>query len=687
MVPEQELPVLEQLVNIRTRLTALKQNRTGHLDPNHVVEIYASLMHQVMRLNEVRDKAKAERERARQEKKKADAAAAAASASTQVRPALEGSDRAVARSSERERARDEEGKEQDDEDEDEDEDDDDDATETGTTATTGGAGGGGDKVEQATIDENRVDTILNDVFQLLSLFFLRIGKSRESPAAYCQLGTMKRLLTHLNESGIYTEQDILPYQARLVELRALIHHGDPDNLDLDSERLRGTQDEMRDETDRDRAMTRLMLRKWDECDKLVKKLLTSLHHLSPELYPLHQHLITLRRQLAAIAARPDPPPPPRHLAMSSSTGDGSAASISTTTTTTTTTMKSPKQVDVMRILAELRQIEERRTPSGKFVVEVERDPQAEGDATTPTAGSIPGSRGFRATEDGAQAGAEAEAEHATTSEPPRPTPAATKTTTVVIEPPKGQALLSGLLQDNFDICESILALKDEQDVQRGPLRPIYERLSGIKAELDRLTLTHRWTLRETDLYNLQNELARVDALRVDGKFRDPEGNVPKGQIVLMYLLRRCYGLIYRLMASSEPVSEELMPIANKLTTIKRCLTEVAKQGGPYTARDLYPFQLALYQIDRLRTPDGKFLGPAMGSASGQGQGTSAGVKEVVPEGQAILNALLSESHEICEMLLLDEKDEEDEEEGEAPGNEERKSAEREGQGEVHESQS
>lgn len=63
--------------------------------------------------------------------------------------------------------------------------------------------------------------------------------------------------------------------------------------------------------------------------------------------------------------------------------------------------------------------------------------------------------------------------------------------------------------------------------------------------------------------------------------------------VLLYLLRRCYGLCYRLMASSEPISEELMPIANvrsslsslfaltnpfctrkqKLTTVKRCLSE------------------------------------------------------------------------------------------------------------------
>lgn len=38
---------------------------------------------------------------------------------------------------------------------------------------------------------NRVDTTLMDVFQLLSLFFLTIGKSRESPATFCQLATMK----------------------------------------------------------------------------------------------------------------------------------------------------------------------------------------------------------------------------------------------------------------------------------------------------------------------------------------------------------------------------------------------------------------------------------------------------------------------------------------------------------------
>lgn len=78
-------------------------------------------------------------------------------------------------------------------------------------------------------------------------------------------------------------------------------------------------------------------------------------------------------------------------------------------------------------------------------------------------------------------------------------------------------------------------------------------------------------------------LQEIDGMRVNGKFVDAEGNVPTGQLVrqsipfplvcpstdrtclfqvLLYLLRRCFGLCYRLMASSEPISEELMPIAN-----------------------------------------------------------------------------------------------------------------------------
>jgi hypothetical protein len=224
----------------------------------------------------------------------------------------------------------------------------------------------------------------------------------------------------------------------------------------------------------------------------------------------------------------------------------------------------------------------------------------------------------------------------------------------------------------------------------------YDRLCEMRAQLERLVLTHRWTLRETDLYNFQVSLQEIDHMRVDGKFVDAEGNKAEGQTVRfldgatyakhgfrpvcicsggvvrdaclapLQLKRKPDGLIYRLMASSEPISEELMPIANvrgltrpetsglfppqKLSTIKRCctcgcptssslifacpVTEISRFGGPYSPRDLYPYALALNQIDSLRK-DGKFM-----ARDGS-----------VPEGQAIVTSNLAECYEMLQVRL------------------------------------
>jgi len=87
-----------------------------------------------------------------------------------------------------------------------------------------------------------------------------------------------------------------------------------------------------------------------------------------------------------------------------------------------------------------------------------------------------------------------------------------------------------------------------------------------------------------------------------------------------------------------------MPVANKLSTVKKCLNEVLKYGGPFSPRDLYPYQLALHQIDLLRK-DGKFVG----------------VDGSIPEGQGIVMAHLNECHELLEMLKesMDEGEEEE----------------------------
>jgi len=209
--------------------------------------------------------------------------------------------------------------------------------------------------------------------------------------------------------------------------------------------------------------------------------------------------------------------------------------------------------------------------------------------------------------------------------------------------PTSQAICSSLLEECFDITQEIKAQDESKNVSTF-LKPIYDRLSEIRKELESLALTHRWSLRETDLWNYTLSLQEIDKMRVDGKFVDLDRNVPPGQYVLLYLLRRCYGILYQLLSSSEPVSEELMPMANKLSAVKKCLNEVLKYGGLFSPRDLYPYQLALYQIDSLRK-DGKFI-----SADG-----------TIPEGQGIVMAHLNECHELVEMLkeTMNEETEDD----------------------------
>ncbi|WVQ64685.1 uncharacterized protein L199_002852 [Kwoniella botswanensis] len=460
MVPQEELPVLESLITIRNRLTALKKDTTRFIRAPDVMPIYNSVVKQVTRLNTIRD------EQSHNQSSLSNNAAASSSTS---KPTIQ--------------------------------------------------------------EANRVDTVLADVFGLLSLFFLTIGKSRETPATYCQIASMRQILSHMNESGAYTEEILVPIRERLEALKNVIKQDSED----------GKHPE---------PIVRLMLRKLEGVEHQLQDLFSSLSVLSVELVPIHQRLVHLRKQLSALAAEPK-----------------------------------PNKAEYKAILEELRKIDSKRVdgkflgPGGSFV-------------------------------------------------------------------PEGQALLSGLLESCFEITQDIKAREAEEDVTPS-LKPIYERLSEMKAQLDQLLLTHRWTLRETDLYNYALSLREIDAMRVEGKFVDADGNKAEGQYALLFLLRRCYGLLYRLMSESEPISEELMPVANKLSTIKKCLNEVLKYGGPYTPRDLYPYHLALHQIDSLRK-DGKFYADD-GS---------------IPEGQAILVAQLSEAHELLEMLKESMSDEEDEDDAE-----------------------
>ncbi|KAH9992782.1 hypothetical protein BJV74DRAFT_918493 [Russula compacta] len=444
-VSQEELPILEAVIGIRNRLTALKKDRGDFIKPSDVNSLYQAVIKQVTRLNDVRD-------------------------------------------------------------------------------------------DGATYN-NRLDTLLADVFNLLSLFFLTIGKTKEAPATYSQLASMRKFLDHMDESAVYNESDLAPFRRRLSDLRTII---------------KGSESGKHPE-----AMTKLLERQLGDCESVLNRLQDNLSVLSVELKPIHERLVVIRRKLVALAAKGGSP-----------------------------------KVELKPLQEELRKIDSKRV-DGKFLG---------------PGGNIPAS----------------------------------------------QAICSSLLEECFDIIQEIRALEESKNVAP-PLKPIHDRLTGIRAELEGLAMTHRWTLRETDLWNYSQSLQEIDKMRISGKFVDSEGHQPAGQYVLLYLLRRCYGVIYRLLSSSEPVSEELMPIANKLSTVKKCLNEVLKYGGPFNPRDLYPYQLALYQIDSMRK-DGKFVG----------------VDGSIPEGQGIVMAHLNECHELLEMLKQSMDDNEEDEEtedddGQGPG--------------------
>ncbi|EAU90605.2 hypothetical protein CC1G_00989 [Coprinopsis cinerea okayama7 len=450
-VPQEELPILEALVNIRNRLTALKKDRGEFIKASDVNSLYQAVVKQVQKLNAVRD--------------------------------------------------------------------------------------------DNTVYNNRVDTTLADVFTLLSLFYLTIGKTREAPATYSQIASMRQILDHLNESSIYNEEDLAPFQKRLAGLRHIVQQ--------DAEQGKHPK-----------ALTTLLERQLNECDAVVNQMLESLSVISPELIPVHEKLVTIRRQLVALAAK-----------------EGS------------------HKAELKPIQEELRKIDSLSTSSISLI-------------------------------------------------------------------PKSQAVCTSLLEECFEIAQEIKAHDDSKNVASS-LKPIYDRLRDLRAELESMVLTHRWSLRETDLWNYSLSLQEIDKMRVDGKFVDSEGNRPAGQYVSLNILkmlrphlptpilqRTCLrgvdadrGVLSRA-ACFRKLTGNLQQ-ANKLNTVKRCLNEVLKCGGPFNARDLYPYQLALFQIDSMRK-EGRFVS----------------VDGTIPEGQGIIMANLNECHELVEMLKesMDEGETEEDEE-------------------------
>lgn len=364
-------------------------------------------------------------------------------------------------------------------------------------------------------ENNQVDRVLDGCFQLLSLFFMTIGRNNEAPAAYALTSTIKRLLDHLTEVDLYSEKDLTHCSHTLAKLREIVKtadsHYSPKLVTLLSNRI-------------------------ELCQASLTNLQNRLDRLGGALPTIHEKLISILRSISLANTK---------------------AKFSST--------------EVQKLQAQVQEIDAQRV-DGKFV-------SASG------------------------------------------------------EVPAGNEEVCELL--NKCLMWSDIVLKRKGEMPEA-FNPTYQILIGIRNKLEKLSLTQAWSLRETDLYDYQRQLDKIDESRINGNFHDSEGNPADlyVQRTLLYLVRRSYAYIYYLMISSEPVSEALAPVYNQLQTLRRCLIEVKNSGGVSSPRELYPYSMKLNSIDNMRV-DGKFM-----------------VGNDIPEGQGSVNDLLAECFELSYELRV-----------------------------------
>ncbi|KAK4646721.1 hypothetical protein QC761_213090 [Podospora bellae-mahoneyi] len=363
--------------------------------------------------------------------------------------------------------------------------------------------------------ENRLDKVLESCFQLISLFFMTIGRTTDVPAAYALTSTVKRLLDHLTEAGLFSPKDLDSLSDTLGRLDGILKNAN---------------------TQHSPYLVELLSKREELCKTMLAKLREKLDELDKPLQAIYERLISIMRSM----------------------------SLANTKTKFATS-------EVQKLQAKLKEIEESRV-DGKFVDE-------EGNEI------------------------------------------------------RGSDLVSALLARCLRWSDIVLERKGQIPEA---FRTKYEILTGVRNDLEKLSITQAWSLRETDLYDFQRELDKIDESRVDGNWVDDEGNPAElyVQRTLLYLIRRSYGYIYYLMNSSEPVSEALLPVYNQLQTLKRCLVEVKNSGGVSSVRELYPYSMKLNSIDNMRV-DGKFM-----------------VGNDIPEGQGSVSELLAECFDLSYELRV-----------------------------------
>ncbi|KAF5231832.1 hypothetical protein FAUST_9065 [Fusarium austroamericanum] len=372
------------------------------------------------------------------------------------------------------------------------------------------------RAETGLKEENRLDKILESCFQLLSLFYLTIGRNNEAPATYAMTSTVKRLLDHLNEAELYSAKDLGSIKTTLEDL---------------SKNIREAASDPSPDKRHPPYMLTLLENRVELCNSTLSRLQKRLDKLPDYLLESHEKLISILRSISLANTK---------------------SKFSTS--------------EVKKLRNQILEIGEKHN-NGTFTAE---------DGAVEEGGEV--------------------------------------------------------VRDLYNRCVrwSDLVLERQGEVA-DQWRPIYDTLIRIRNDLEKLSLTQAWSLRETDLYDFQRQLDRIDESRGDnGNWVDDRGRSADlwTQRTFLYLIRRSYAYIYSFMLASEPVSEALLPVYNQLQTLKRCLIEVKNNGGVSSVRELYPYSMKLNSLDNMKV-DGKFV-----------------VNGDIPEGQGSVTELLHECFDL-----------------------------------------
>lgn len=125
--------------------------------------------------------------------------------------------------------------------------------------------------------ENRLDKVMESCFQLLSLFFMTIGRTTEAPAAYALTSTIKRLLDHLTEANLFSAKDLESMSKILGQLSASVNEADQRHSPY---------------------LIKLLSRRVALCQASLAKLQKQLDSLDDALVTVHEKLISIIRSMS-----------------------------------------------------------------------------------------------------------------------------------------------------------------------------------------------------------------------------------------------------------------------------------------------------------------------------------------------------------------------------------------------------